>query len=148
MSAVHLRRKLSMMMNDAIPCINVLFVNRFFEILLLHNAEWVIDRKIPIFSSSSSSSSSAYILSKLYISIQYVFFLSLRCEFQFNHFILVPCPYDQTILQTFVNNYLISQQLNSLLVCCKYALKDNQRDESGCPVRIPLMKKKYVYIEY
>lgn len=69
---------------------------------------------------------------------------SCLCWHQLNPFVLVPCPYDQMNSQTFVNNHLISQQLNSLLVCCKYAMKGNHRDESGCPVRIPLMKKKSV----
>ncbi|CAF1562167.1 unnamed protein product [Rotaria magnacalcarata] len=61
------------------------------------------------------------------------------------------CPYDQQVLQTFVSNYIVAEQINTLLVWCKYAFKKNQkagsdmkieRDEHGCPVKIPLLRKK------
>ncbi|CAF3598649.1 unnamed protein product [Rotaria sordida] len=63
----------------------------------------------------------------------------------------VLCPYDQQILQTFVNNHIVAEQIDSLLVWCKYAFKKsqitgsdikNERDENGCPVKIPFIKKK------
>jgi hypothetical protein len=66
-------------------------------------------------------------------------------------FVLALCPYDQQILQTFVSNHIIAEQIDSLLVWCKYAFKKaqvnagdmkNERDEYGCPVRISLIKKK------
>lgn len=56
---------------------------------------------------------------------------------------VVSCPYDQQLLQTFVNNQIISQQIDSLLVYCKYSLDGNQHDQSTCPAKIPLNKKKY-----
>ncbi len=59
--------------------------------------------------------------------------------------ILVSCPFDQQILQTFVSNYLIAEQIDSLLVYCKYAMKKNERDESGCPVKIPMIRKKSIF---
>jgi hypothetical protein len=44
----------------------------------------------------------------------------------------------------FVNNHIIAEQIDSLLVYCKYASKRNERDESGCPVKIPLIKKRLI----
>ncbi|CAM2717067.1 unnamed protein product [Rotaria socialis] len=61
------------------------------------------------------------------------------------------CPYDQQALQTFVSNYIVAEQINSFLVWCKYAFKKSpvtgndmksERDEHGCPVKIPLSRKK------
>ncbi|CAF4289279.1 unnamed protein product, partial [Rotaria sp. Silwood2] len=66
-------------------------------------------------------------------------------------FVLVLCPYDEQILQPFVSNHIVAEQIDSLLVWCKYAfikpkITDsnfkNERDEHGCPVKIPLIKKK------
>ncbi|CAF4281967.1 unnamed protein product, partial [Adineta steineri] len=63
----------------------------------------------------------------------------------------IQCPYDQQILQTFVSNHSIAEQIDSLLVWCKYSFKrfqvnsgdiKNERDEYGCPVKIPFNKKK------
>lgn len=67
------------------------------------------------------------------------------------YFILVVCPYDQQTLLTFVSNYIIAEQIESLLVWCTYAFKKcpitnadikYERDACGCPVKIPLMRKK------
>jgi hypothetical protein len=63
-------------------------------------------------------------------------------------FLLGLCPYDQEILQILVSNLFIAEQIDSLLVWCKYAFKKTgneirtERDEHGCPVKIPLIKKK------
>ncbi|UJR36621.1 hypothetical protein I4U23_029341 [Adineta vaga] len=63
----------------------------------------------------------------------------------------ISCPFDQQILQTFVSNQIIAEQIDWLLVWCKYAFKKNpinmndiknERDEYGCPVKIPFKKKK------
>ena len=67
------------------------------------------------------------------------------------NYIIVLCPYDQQVLQTFVSNHIVAEQIDSLFVWCKYAFKTSQisstnvkyeRDEYGCPVKIPLVKKK------
>jgi hypothetical protein len=39
---------------------------------------------------------------------------------------LVVCPYDQQILQTFVSNHIIAEQIDTLLAWCKYAFKKIQ----------------------
>jgi hypothetical protein len=66
---------------------------------------------------------------------------------------LVVCPYDQQILQTFVSNHIIAEQIDTLLAWCKYAFKKiqitsgdmkSERDEQGCPVKIPFIKKKLI----
>ncbi|CAF0805812.1 unnamed protein product [Adineta ricciae] len=63
----------------------------------------------------------------------------------------VQCPFDQQIVQSFVSNQIIAEQIDALLVWCKYAFKKfpmssndtkNERDEYGCPVKIALKRKK------
>lgn len=97
---------------------------------------------------------SAHILSSMHVKQRFVCcsIFSIRIDFIFDYFFFVViCPYDQQMLQIFVNNHFISQQIDQLLTWCRYGFKSirlnngeikYQRDEHGCPVKISSNKKK------